>query len=155
MTQNISRLNSDADANECAKILISSEPWLTFKTSYEEALQVIKDSDNETYVYKTNDGSVAGFVTITFKGSLPGYIKRIAVREDLRYLGIGKELMSFAEELILPVTKNVFLCVSDFNKSAIRFYERLGYKMIGEITNYLLEGKHELIMRKSGGPLKE
>ncbi|NUN09260.1 MAG: GNAT family N-acetyltransferase [Ignavibacteriaceae bacterium] len=151
----ITPLNSAQDGAACAGIMIASEPWITFRTTYDEALSVINDPDNETFIFKLSDGTVAGFVTITLKGSLPGYIKRIAVSGKHRSVGMGKELMMFAEQRILPRTKNVFLCVSDFNPGAIDYYLNLGYEKIGEIKDYLVNGKREFIMRKTAGPLKE
>lgn len=150
----ITPLDSARDSTACAAIMIASEPWITFRTTFDDALAVINDPDNETFVYKLSDGTVTGFVTITFKGSLPGYIKRIAVSGEHRSAGIGRELMIFAEKKILPRTRNVFLCVSDFNRGAIDFYLNLGYEKIGEIKDYLVNGKHEFIMRKTAGPLK-
>lgn len=151
----ITRLNSTQEGNACAGIMIVSEPWITFRTTFDDALSVINDPDNETYIYKLSDGNVAGFITLTFKGSLPGYVKRIAVSGEHRSLGIGKKLMIFAEKKIFPRTKNVFLCVSDFNRGAIDFYLNLGYEKIGEIKDYLVKGKIEFIMRKTEGPLKQ
>jgi len=122
-------------------------------TTMDEAVSVLKHPDNDTFIYIVGNG-LAGFVTYTMKGSLPGYIKRIAVKEKYRSMGIGEKLMYFAEQKILPHTNNVFLCVSDFNTGAISFYERIGYSKIGEIKDYIIAGSSEVIMRKTAGPIK-
>ena len=149
----IETIKTEAEISQCAEIMISSEPWLRLGTTFAEAVATLKDPDNHTYIANTKEGP-AGFVTITLKGSLPGYIKRIAVKEEYRSTHIGEKLMQFAEELIFPITKNVFLCVSDFNYGAVRFYNRLGYEKIGEIKDYISPGSSEIIMRKTKGPLK-
>jgi len=44
--------------------------------------------------------------------------------------------------------------VSSFNPRARALYERLGYEMIGELKDYLIEGASELLMRKTIGPIR-
>ena len=61
--------------------------------------------------------------------------------------------MGFAEQRILQVSPNVFMCVSSFNQSARRLYERLGYEVIGELTDYIVQGHSEFLLRKTLGPL--
>ncbi|MFN2443136.1 MAG: GNAT family N-acetyltransferase, partial [Thermoanaerobaculia bacterium] len=53
------------------------------------------------------------------------------------------------------VAPNVFLFVSSFNDGARRLYERLGYRVVGEVPDYLIPGASEILMRKTIGPLSE
>jgi hypothetical protein len=46
----------------------------------------------------------------------------------------------------------MFLCVSSFNVRARALYQRLGYALVGELTDFLLPGASELILRKRLGP---
>jgi ribosomal protein S18 acetylase RimI-like enzyme len=43
--------------------------------------------------------------------------------------------------------------VSSFNHGARRLYERLGYREVGELANYIVEGYSEILLRKTRGPL--
>lgn len=45
------------------------------------------------------------------------------------------------------------MCVSDFNHGARRLYGRLGYRLVGELTDYVVAGRSELLLRKTVGPL--
>lgn len=45
------------------------------------------------------------------------------------------------------------MCVSSFNVAARRLYERVGYQVIGELTNYIVQGHSEFLLRKTRGPL--
>ena len=78
----------------------------------------------------------------------------ICVAPEYRTSGIGRLLMAHAETRIFRDTPNVFLMVSDFNAAARRFYERLGYRAIGEIPEYLVAGRSEILMRKTRGPIR-
>src|SRR6267142_206397 len=100
------------------------------------------------------DNRIAGFVVINMSGTLAGYIQSICVAPGNRASGIGRLLMAHAETRIFRDTPNVFLMVSDFNAAARRFYERLGYRTIGEIPEYLVAGRSEILMRKTRGPIR-
>jgi ribosomal-protein-alanine N-acetyltransferase len=67
--------------------------------------------------------------------------------------GLGSKLVEFAEQRILRESPNIFMCVSSFNHDARRLYERLGYQVIGELTDYLVRGHSEILLRKTLGPL--
>ena len=56
-------------------------------------------------------------------------------------LGYGTRLMAFAEQRIWRDHQNVFLCVSSFNHAARRFYQRLGYQQVGELSDFLVSGR--------------
>ena len=43
--------------------------------------------------------------------------------------------------------------MSDFNHGARRLYERLGFRLVGELTDYVVAGHSELLLRKTRGPL--
>ncbi|HYF40630.1 MAG TPA: N-acetyltransferase, partial [Gemmatimonadales bacterium] len=84
-----------------------------------------------------------------------GYIQTICVHPDQRGRGLGSRMLEFAERRILGEFPNIFMCVSSFNHRARRLYERLGYKVVGELTDYIVAGHSEILLRKSVAPLSE
>ena len=148
----IRRLADRLEAEACARMMAASEPWTTLGRGYEEQLGIITDPSREVYVAVAG-GEVAGLVVVEMNGSIRGYVKSICVAPGRRGTGIGSRLMAHAEERILGETPNVFLCVSDFNEGARRFYRRLGYEEVGELRDYLVAGRSEVLMRKTVGPL--
>ena len=96
-----------------------------------------------------------GFIIVNMQGPFPGYIQTVCVAAEERGRGLGARLVAFAEERIFRESPNVFLCVSSFNPGARRLYERLGYAVVGELTDYIVRGHSEILMRKSIGPLDE
>jgi [ribosomal protein S18]-alanine N-acetyltransferase len=86
-------------------------------------------------------------------GAFVGYIQTICIDPSQRGQGLGSRLLEFAEQRILQVSPNVFMCVSSFNLDARRLYERLGYKVVGELTDYIVRGHSEILLRKTVGPL--
>jgi len=146
-------LADDAEAELCARMMDLSEPWLSLGTGYRALFDLMRNPARERYVASL-DNRIAGFVVINMSGSLTGYIQAICVAPGSRASGIGRQLMAHAETRIFRDTPNVFLMVSDFNAAARRFYERLGYRAIGEIPEYLVAGHSEILMRKTCGPIR-
>ena len=58
-----------------------------------------------------------------------------------------------AEQRVLREQPNVFICASSFNPGAQRLYERLGYRCVGELTDFTVAGYSEILYRKTVGPL--
>ena len=148
----IKRLQVIEEAVTCAEMMASSEPWKTLRRGKQESLEIIKDQSREAYIAWLQN-EIAGFIIIEMTGTFKGYIKSICVSPNHRNMGIGSKLMSYAEDRILSETPNVFLLVSNFNKGAIRFYERQGYERIGELKDFIIEGYSEILLRKTTGPL--
>lgn len=150
----ITRLRLSRDKNAAAALMAASDPWLKLGLRKEHCVKTFSVPFRETWAAR--DGkAIAGFVTITMYGTFRGYIQILFVAPGLRGGGLGKELMRLAEEKIFAHTPNVFLCVSSFNKGAIRFYRKLGYQQAGLLKDFLMKGSDELLLRKTKGPLRD
>jgi ribosomal protein S18 acetylase RimI-like enzyme len=151
---NVRPLASQAEAEQCARMMCATDPWLTLGRTYDECLAVVGDTTCETYVAE-DERRIAGFVIINMHGAFVGYIRTICVDAGARGHGLGTQLVAFAEERIFRDSPNVFLCVSSFNDRARALYERLGYETIGELRDYLVRGASEILMRKTRGPIRD
>lgn len=151
MPWSIAQLVADTDARACARLMASSEPWLTLGRTYEASLAIIRDSTREVYILRDEVG-LAGFLILCMTGAC-GYIQTICIHPDQRGRGLGSKLVDFAEQRILAEAPNVFMCVSSFNHDARRLYQRLGYLVVGELTDYIVQGHSEILLRKTLGPL--
>ncbi len=150
---NFRPLATDDDAHRCAKLMSTSEPWLTIGRTYEESLELIRRPGREVHLAWDGDRFL-GFIILVMEGAFVGYIQIVAVAPEARGSGVGTELVTFAEERIFARFPNVFLCVSSFNPRARKLYERLGYRLVGELKDYLVEGQSEFLLRKTTGPLR-
>ena len=153
----IRRLDGDAEARACATLMSTSEPWIRFGRDFDKSYALVRDPSREVYVAVSgvapDTGSVLGFVVLVMQGAFVGYIQSLAVDDRLRGQGIGTALMEFVEERVLREQPNVFICASSFNPGAQRLYERLGYRRIGELTDFMVAGHSEILYRKTVGPL--
>lgn len=131
--------------------MCSTEPWITLQLTFDKAMQISTDLVLERYVAMQGDDR-AGFILINTGAQFPGYIKILCVSPGFRGKGVGRKLMQFAEDRIFRDFPNMFLCVSSFNTGAQRFYKSLGFHVVGELTDYLVEGHSEILLRKTIGP---
>ncbi len=141
-------------AEACARLMLASEPWITLGRTLESALAALQNPGKELHVV-LEDGEVAAFVLLEMRGPLAGYIQTICVRPDRRGRGLGAALIGWAERRIARESPNVFLCVSSFNDAARRLYERLGYEVVGHLTDFIVRDHDELLLRKTSGPWAE
>lgn len=144
---NIRLVDSDKEKMICAEIISESEPWITLGVSFDQVMQTLNDSINEVYAVFVKD-EIVGIIIIQTRGAFSCYLKSIAIKTDWRNKNFGKIMMGFFEEKAFSNGNNAFLCVSSFNKKAQRFYLSLGYKIIGELKDYVVEGYDENLMRK-------
>ena len=139
------------EAEQSARLMSTSEPWLTLGRGYEACLTLLLNPAKEVLV-AVNGSSVDGFVIIDLNGAFVGYLQTIGVRVEARGQGVGTALIRAAEERIFQRGPNVFICVSAFNTDARRLYERLGYETVGTLKDYLIAGYDEILLRKSISP---
>ena len=155
----IRRLATDDEARECAELMSSSDPWRRLGRDLDQSYRILLDSTREVYVALDPSiltaSHIAGFVIVMMHGAFVGYIQSVAVREDYRGRGLGTALLEHAERRIFRDQPNVFICVSSFNPAARRLYERLGYRVVGELTDFIIRGQSEILLRKTIGPLQK
>ena len=138
---------TQADIDWCTRLMASTEPWLTLRPSPQACEAVFRRAGCELFLAREAETNL-GFILLQANG-LAGspYVGAIAVSAEARGKGVGSQLLAFAEQHY-PAARNIFLCVSDFNSGAIALYKRVGYEQVGVLTNYIVEGHDELIMRK-------
>jgi ribosomal protein S18 acetylase RimI-like enzyme len=152
----VRQLGTDDEAEACARIMSSSEPWITLGRDYASSLDVVRDPTREVYVAtREGDAQVVGFLILSMRGAFVGYIQSVGVRDDWRGRGLGTALLAFAESRIFAETPNAFICVSSFNERARALYQRLGYEIVGELRDYIVRGHSEWLLRKSIAPLAD
>jgi ribosomal-protein-alanine N-acetyltransferase len=150
----IRKLQDTAEAERCAQVMSTSEPWITLRRSYSHSFKRLTDPSREIYLAVLR-GQIAGFMILNMKGAFVGYIQTVCIFPEWRNNGIGTTLIAFAEERIFQDTPNAFMCVSSFNQNAQRLYERLGYRVVGELKDYIVPGHSEILLRKTIAPLSQ
>jgi ribosomal protein S18 acetylase RimI-like enzyme len=148
----IRRMRGKREAEICARALETSEPWITLRRGYKHSIKPLMDPSREVCV-ATQGKEIVGFVLLDVRGPFRGYIHLVCVMPEWRNYGIGALLIKHVERRVFREHPNVFLCVSSFNRAAQRFYKRMGFKRVGTIPDYIVNGHSEYLMRKTRGPI--
>lgn len=121
----------------------SRESWLK-ASSYR--LLILTDGDN------LDDCEVLGFILYeiyeNFEQDAPvlnSYIHKIVTASHLRGQGVGQGLIQyFAKSLIHKKCLSVYLDVQEKNESALRFYEKAGFKKLFCKNKFYSNGDNSL-----------
>jgi ribosomal protein S18 acetylase RimI-like enzyme len=140
------------DFSVCARMMSRTDPWITLGMNYDQCLKAFEGECKEIYIIR-NENDIAGFVILQVCGTFSGYIQTICIGEKYRGQGLGTKLLKFCEDRILKFSPNIFICVSSFNKGAMKLYYEFGFKLVGELDNFVREGFSELLLRKTVGPM--
>lgn len=128
--------------------MASSEPWITLHRGLDVCRPACVDPAYLVLVARRHD-TPCGFIRLHPRGVAGSpYIATVAVSEAERGRGVGAALLDAAEERYAGTARYIFLCVSSFNERARALYERHGYRLVGELPDYVIDGASELLMGK-------
>jgi [ribosomal protein S18]-alanine N-acetyltransferase len=143
---------TDDERAWAAALMAGSEPWLTLGRNLAQCQ--VACTDRQRLLFVAHAGPTpCGFVLLHPAGVAGSpYLASIAVAEEFRGHGIGQRLLDFTEDYFRPSSRHLFLCVSSFNERARALYERRGYRLIGKLDDYVIDGASELLMHKRLSP---
>lgn len=106
----------------------------------------------EVYIYIDEENkNIVGFMRIDEIGMFSKYpfLRLISVKKEYRNKGYGAEMLKHFEYKYKNKVDRIFLCVSSFNDSAKKLYNKLGFVEIGKIDGLYKKGVVEYILMKS------
>lgn len=112
--------------------------WYMNYVYSESKLQAELLDENVHYYFAEVNGEAIGYLKLNPHKNLNGEpngfeIERIYMLNEVRGLGIGKQLMTFAFDFARQLQKGyVWLHVMDSSPNSIAFYQKLGFKAVGE-----------------------
>ena len=147
----IEKTTNQDDFDFCALMMAKSDPWITLEMDFDLCIQAFAGVSKEVFIIRINT-EISGFVILQIDGTFKGYIQTICINENYRGKGLGKKLLTFCEKRILKISPTIFICVSSFNTRALQLYTDFGFKIIGELPNFIKEGFTEILLWKTFGP---
>ncbi|MEL6150949.1 MAG: GNAT family N-acetyltransferase [Chloroflexota bacterium] len=144
----------DVHLPACADILATTPLWRDhYSVTREKALHLLRQGmadTAQTLCVALEGEMLVGFAYYGVRGALfhGTYLRLLAVREDLRGQGLGKQIMAYVEQDVQGTTPHLFLLAAEDNTGAHRFYERLGYQHIGSLPGYVVPHLTEYIFWK-------
>ncbi len=144
------------DRDAVVRLLGDSDPWKRLGYSQEDWGRIFCPipQGRESFVADL-EGKVSAIAIVRQKFLLGDYLELLGVAAWARGRSIGAQLLDHVESLVFARTKNLFVCVSDFNMAARDFYKKQGYQEIGPMPNFLIPGSAEILLRKTAGPARQ
>ncbi len=134
---------------DCERLVIGTEPFKTYGLNKKSCQKIIKNLKSAKLLVAKSGSRVVGFAIYTTSFLNGFYLKQIVIDSEYRGVGIGKKLMKNLEKETFKTKKVLYLCVTDFNRSAQKFYKDQGYQKVGVLRDYALKGVHEFLLRKT------
>ncbi len=136
------------DIAEISQQLAQMHPWQTMNYSVATLANYLRRRDACLYQYAIVTDVLAGVLCVRYPWLRGAYIELVAIFPTQQGLGIGHDLI---EWLAAPLTvnANLWALVSRVNPKARQFYQREGFVEIGELQDFVFEGYHEILLRKS------
>jgi len=104
------------------------------------------------FIYYDKEG-YKGYITIIeyFPAYASSEIRWLAVKEKYQKQGIGSKLMDFAEKYATKMKKKKIYLYTHISrlKTAVRFYNKIGYKEINTFKKYYSNGDTALLLGKT------
>ena len=143
------------DRGAAIALLVGSQPWtrLGYTAADWERILATPLEGREGFVLVTGAG-VAGLALVRPRFLAGDYLELFAIAAGRRGQGLGAVLLRHIEQVAFGRGQNLFVCVSDFNAAARRFYARKGYTEVGALPDLLIRGSAEILLRKTRGPIR-
>jgi diamine N-acetyltransferase len=92
---------------------------------------------------------LAGAMVVRFNWLRGPYLQFLGILPAYQNRGIGRFAVAWMEaEARARDDKNLWVAASGFNVSAIKFYQREGFKQVADLENLVSAGETELLFRK-------
>ncbi len=138
----------DDDAEWAAQVMAASEPWTTLGRGLDQCRAACARPEMVLFIARAG-GERCGFALVNPRGVAGSpYLAAIAAAPDWRSRGAGAALLSHCERWAAGLSRHFFLCVSSFNTRAQQFYWRQGFRQVGVLADYIIEGASERLMYK-------
>lgn len=138
------------EAQDVGSLLSVIEPWASYPIYEDDLARYFAKVEPGAPRYKIVHGGVmAGGLGLRSNWLCGTYIQILGLAPMIHNRGFGTAILEFVEaQSRAGGDANLWVCVSDFNTDAQRFYERYGFQRKAEFEDLVRDGRTEILMRK-------
>jgi ribosomal protein S18 acetylase RimI-like enzyme len=142
-------VDSPPHADAIGVLLASIDPWLRNGRTAEAMASRFRDPDPGAARFAVmREGEVIGGVIIRFPVIRGAYLETLGLAASARSTGVGRAIIEWMAREVEDRAPNLWLCVTEWNTAARRFYERQGFTEVGLLPGLVTEDQTEIFMRK-------
>jgi ribosomal protein S18 acetylase RimI-like enzyme len=94
-------------------------------------------------------GAEAGVISVRYPWLKGPYLELLAIFPEFQGRGLGTRVLAWMEqEAIRHEARNLWVCASSFNDSALRLYERNGFRQVARLRGLVEDSCDEILLRK-------
>lgn len=140
-----------AELADAAEIAMLSRQYIEYDLGWNytpgKITQLIRHPAKNVVVARDNR-QLTGFGIMTYHEE-EANLDLLAVRLQYRYQGIGHQIVDWLEKVALTAGLiTIYVQVRETNTGAVRFYRRLGYRVVKEQRGYYQGRENAIIMAK-------
>jgi GNAT superfamily N-acetyltransferase len=126
------------------------EPWSVMNYPAEKLAAFLASQDEGVSRYLVSlGGGEDGVVSVRYPWLKGPYLELLALLPQAQGQGIGSSILAWLEsEALRHQARNLWVCASSFNRPALRFYERHGFRPAANLPGLVAEGYDEILLRK-------
>jgi ribosomal protein S18 acetylase RimI-like enzyme len=140
---------SEAAAHRLAEAFAAMEPWSRYPFSPLALASYLgrRETHAPRFTLLVGD-NIAGAVGLQIDWLRGPYLQFLGILSEHQDQGLGTLILSWMEHEAQPGARNLWVCASDFNDRAIRFYERHGFARMARLDSLVKDGCDEVLLRK-------
>ncbi|MFW2391900.1 MAG: GNAT family N-acetyltransferase [Methyloceanibacter sp.] len=126
-------------------------PWSQMGYSAEAMTRFLAARDDGARRYVIDvDGAPAGAVSIRYPWLLGPYVELLAILPASQGRGLGAAVLNWlAQEASRLEARNLWVCASRGNASALRFYQRHGFEETAALPDLVADGFEDILLRRT------
>ena len=143
----------EAEAERLGAVFAGIEPWSAYPYPAPDLARYFARIEPDAPRFAAFlDGKICGVLGMRLNWLRGPYVQFLGLVPGYQRLGLGAALLDYVEHHARTAReRNVFVCVSEFNHGAVRFYQREGYCEVGRLDDLVVDGRSEILMRKRLG----
>jgi ribosomal protein S18 acetylase RimI-like enzyme len=141
---------SRAAAEMLAPLLSNIDPWARYKYTPGalSSFLTAEEADAPRYAIAV-DHEIAGAVSIRTNWLRGPYLQFLGILPPYQNQGIGSSVLNWFESQAREGgAQNLWIAASEFNARALSLYEKHGFHRIATLTDLVVEGSSEILLRK-------
>jgi GNAT superfamily N-acetyltransferase len=137
-------------APDLAQAIARIPPWSTVGYEASSLLGYLTADDPASHRYQIMlNGELAGIAGIRSPWLRGPYLQLLALLPPAQGCGVGTNILEWLEvQANIEASRQIWVCVSTFNRRAENFYRRFGFEPVAVLDALISEKSDELLMRK-------
>lgn len=144
-----------AAAGTLGPLLARIDPWQRYRFTPQALTAFLASDEADAARFTINaDRALAGAVAVKRNWLRGPYLQFLAVLPVFQRQGIGSRVLDwFEREAMHGGAQNLWIAASDFNASALAFYENRGFVRVALLPDLVAEDTAEILLRKRLKPV--